>query len=50
MVEILLKKRDGFSLTEEEIAFIIKGIIEESIPNYQLSAFTMVTYFKGMSD
>ena len=50
MLKILRKKRDGLPLTEAEIKFLIKGIVEKSITDYQLSAFTMATYFKGMTD
>jgi len=48
--EIISKKRDGFELTEEQIAFIINGFVSERIPDYQMSAFLMATYFQGMND
>lgn len=47
-VDIIMKKRNGGKLTEEEIKFIIKGVTDDSIPDYQLSAFLMAVYFKGM--
>lgn len=49
MVDILVKKRNGHTLTEEEIYFFIKGYTEGSIPDYQASAFLMAVYFKGMN-
>ncbi|MBQ4137616.1 MAG: thymidine phosphorylase, partial [Clostridia bacterium] len=48
-LEIIVKKRDGCALTREEIEYLIKGVASNDIPDYQLSAFLMATYFKGMS-
>lgn len=48
-VDIIRKKRDGGELTSEEIAFIIRGCTDGSIPDYQLSAWAMAVYFKGMN-
>lgn len=50
MVDIIEKKRDGFSLTEEEIQFIVKGYTEGTIPDYQMSAFLMAVFYKDMTD
>ncbi|MEG0035512.1 MAG: thymidine phosphorylase, partial [Oscillospiraceae bacterium] len=49
-VELITKKRDGGELSESEIAFLVRGYVEENIPDYQMSAFLMATYFKGMTD
>ncbi len=49
MVELIRKKRDGYSLTDEEIQFIVQGITHGEIPDYQLAAFLMAVYFRGMS-
>ena len=49
MVDIILKKRDGGRLSEEEIIFFIKGYTEGSIPDYQASALLMAIYFTGMN-
>lgn len=49
MVDIIRKKREGETISENEIAFMIDGYIRNEIPDYQLSAFLMATYFKGMS-
>jgi len=49
MYDIIKKKRDGEQLTDEEIQFFIKGITEETIPDYQISALAMAIYFQGMS-
>ncbi len=48
--EIIKRKRSGFELTNEEIKFMVHGFVDGSVPDYQMSAFLMATYFKGMSD
>jgi pyrimidine-nucleoside phosphorylase len=47
--EIIRKKRDGGTLSREEMEFLIKGNIGGTVPDYQLSAFLMAVYFRGMS-
>ena len=47
--EIIRKKRDGFSLTQEEIDYTIKGYTDGEIPDYQMSAFLMAVVLKGMN-
>lgn len=49
MVDLIQKKRDGLSLTKEEIDFIIEGYTKGSIPDYQLSALAMAIYFQGLT-
>lgn len=49
MVDLIQKKRDGLMLTKEEIEWIISGVTNESIPDYQISAWLMAVYFKGMN-
>lgn len=49
-VELIRKKRDGGSLTEAELRFLITGYVEGVIPDYQMSSFLMACYFNGMSD
>ena len=48
-VDIITKKRDGGTLSREEITFLIKGFVSEEIPNYQLSAWAMAVFFNGMT-
>jgi len=50
MVDLIEKKRDGQELSTEEIQFIIEGYTDGSIPDYQMSAFSMAIYFQGMSE
>lgn len=50
MVDLIQKKRDGKELTTEEIQHIVTGFTDGSIPDYQMSAFSMALYFQGMSD
>ena len=47
--EIILKKRNGGALTEEEIQFFISGAVSGEIPDYQVSALLMAIFFRGMT-
>ena len=47
--EIIRKKRDGQELSGEEIAFIVKGIVDESLSEGQVAAFAMAVFFRGMT-
>jgi pyrimidine-nucleoside phosphorylase len=49
-VDLIQRKRDGGELAPEEIEFLIEGYTRGEIPDYQMSAFLMAVYFKGMSD
>ena len=49
MVDLIIKKRDGFELTDEEIKFWIDGYVKGEIPDYQSSAMNMAIFFKGMT-
>lgn len=49
MVDIIESKRDGEELTKEEIEFFVTGYTNDSIPDYQASAFLMAIYFQGMT-
>ena len=49
MYDIILKKRDGFALTEEEIKFFIKGVTDGTIPDYQTSSLLMAIVWRGMN-
>ena len=50
MIDIITKKRDGLTLSKEEISYLIKQYTKGNIPDYQMSAFLMATYFNQMND
>ncbi len=49
-VDLIHRKRDGEELSVEEIAFLVDGYASGAIPDYQMSAFLMATFFSGMTD
>ncbi len=50
MVDIIAKKRDGATLSTDEINFFIEGYTNGTIPDYQISALAMAIYFQSMTD
>ncbi len=48
-LSIIRKKRDGQALTQHDIEFLVQGIADGSIPDYQISAWLMATYLQGMN-
>lgn len=49
-VDIIRKKRFGGELTDSEIGFLIAGLVDGTIPDYQISAWAMTVCYMGMSD
>ncbi len=49
-VDLIHRKRDGEELSTEEIAFLVDGYTNGTIPDYQMSAFLMAVFFSGMTD
>ena len=47
--ELIKKKRSGLAHTNEEIQFIVDHFVAGLIPDYQMSAWLMAVYFKGMT-
>ncbi|HEY9574468.1 MAG TPA: pyrimidine-nucleoside phosphorylase [Lachnospiraceae bacterium] len=50
MYDLIMKKRNGASLSSEEIKDMIKEYVQGNIPDYQMSAFLMAVYFQGMTE
>jgi len=48
-VELIKKKRDGKTLTDEEIKYLVSNFTKGKIPNYQFSSFLMAAYLKGLN-
>lgn len=46
---ILAKKRDGQELSESEIQFLIRGFVQHTVADYQMTAFAMAVFFRGMT-
>ena len=47
--DVILKKRDGGTLSREEIDFMVSGYVREEIKDYQMAAFLMAIFFKSMN-
>ena len=47
--ELIQRKRDGGELTDEELAELVLGYARDEIPDYQLAAFCMAVYFRGLN-
>lgn len=45
---LVRKKRDGEPLTPEEITQLVRGYVSGEVADYQMSAFAMATFFRGM--
>jgi len=49
-VDLIHRKRSGEELAPEELQHLVDGYTRGDIPDYQMSAFLMATFFSGMSD
>ncbi|MDN5348151.1 MAG: pyrimidine-nucleoside phosphorylase [Clostridia bacterium] len=47
--ELILKKRDGGALAPEEISWLVKEYVAGGVPDYQMAAFLMAVFFRGLS-
>lgn len=50
MYNLISKKKQGGVLSEEEIAYMVRGFVSGEIPDYQMSAMLMAVYFQGMNE
>jgi pyrimidine-nucleoside phosphorylase len=47
--ELIQRKRDGEELPADELSELILGYARGAVPDYQLAAFCMAVYFRGLS-
>jgi thymidine phosphorylase len=47
--EIIARKRDGLTLTGDEIALMIAGLTDGRVSEGQVAAFAMAVFFRGMN-
>ena len=50
MYDLIMKKRNGGVLTDQEIEYMVNGYVKGEIADYQMSAMLMSIWFKGMND
>jgi len=50
MVDVIDQKRNGGVLSDEQLQFFVDGVVDGSLPDYQISALLMAIYFQGMTD
>lgn len=48
--DLIEKKRDGKELTRDEIAFLIRGYTRDEIPDYQMAAWLMAGFLRGLTE
>ena len=49
ITDIISKKRDSLELTKEELDYFVGQVVQNNVPDYQISAFLMATYLNGMT-
>jgi pyrimidine-nucleoside phosphorylase len=47
--ELIRRKRDGHRLAPDEISELVLGYARGEVPDYQLAAFCMAVYFRGLN-
>jgi pyrimidine-nucleoside phosphorylase len=47
--DLIERKRDGEELSNEEIAGLIEGYMSGDVPDYQMAAWCMAVYFRGLT-
>ncbi len=46
---LIARKREGEELSAEEIGWLVDGYVDGGVADYQMSAFAMAVFFKGMT-
>ena len=46
---LIARKREGESLSSIEISQLVAGYAAGEVPDYQMAAFSMAVFFKGMT-
>jgi pyrimidine-nucleoside phosphorylase len=49
VVQIISKKRDGRELSPDDIGFVIDGYVRGDVPDYQMAAWAMAVFLRGMT-
>jgi pyrimidine-nucleoside phosphorylase len=47
--ELIERKRNGEELSDEEISELVLGFTREEVPDYQMAAWCMAVYFRGLT-
>jgi len=50
IMHLLAEKRDGKTLSDDDIKFIVDGYVAGDIPDYQMAAFLMATFIRGLDE
>lgn len=48
-IDLIERKRDGGTLSDTEIAWLIDGYVRDEVPDYQMAAWAMAVYLRGMT-
>jgi thymidine phosphorylase len=48
--ELIRRKRDGGTLSDEEIGFLVRGIVDGGLSDGQIAAFAMAVFFRDLGD
>lgn len=48
-LDLIIRKRNGESLTGDEIDYLVRGYTRGEIPDYQMAAFLMAVFLKGLT-
>lgn len=49
VVDLITKKRDGGEHSPDELKFLMQGTVAGTVPDYQMAAWAMAVYFRGMT-